>query len=698
MRVLLAAVSAILFHVPVAAIARPPASASSPRVQIQQTQLSLDRVSCPDVQHCVAVGSSGTALITTDGGSSWQEVSTGTNQLLMGVTCVSDSSCWAVGENGTIVATSNGGATWTSQVAPTSQFLWSVYCMNQSNCWASGDNGTIVFTSNGGVTWSLQTTATTSAVLGLACPSATDCIAGTNTGLLTTSDGGAHWNPANAGVPEGFFGVSCMEGTLQCWAVGSGGTIVFTPDGGTTWTTQQSSQQMNQLDFEYDDAFWSVSCKGGSFCLTVGGGTPAMATSDGGTSWQPVPLPTADLYTGVSCPSVGTCFASGTGARIYETTDAGATWTPVLEPATPPGSPVRVLIVGDSTAWTLGLGLSAMSVWYGDQITNAAILGCGVALGEPITFDGNQGVDVAPPCNGEYSSTNLQLPQYWYIDVVFDRPQVVVLLAGRFEVCDRWVDGRYMNILQPAYQAVLESQMRDAIEVLTSTGAHLVLLTAPYYSEINPANGLPYDQDDPARVDAYNALVKRVAAEFPSSVSVIDLNSKVDPSGRYANEIDSVQVREPDGVHFELSGGEWLAPWLLPQLNALAPASPSPQAGLRAVSTDGNVYTYGDAQFYGSAGGLPLAKPIVGMAATPDGGGYWLVASDGGVFTYGPGGQPPYLGSASGASSSPVVSIVPADGGFGYWLVNASGQTFAYGLASSLGSSPFVTAPVVAAD
>ena len=31
----------------------------------------------------------------------------------------------------------------------------------------------------------------------------------------------------------------------------------------------------------------------------------------------------------------------------------------------------------------------------------------------------------------------------------------------------------------------------------------------------------------------------------------------------------------------------------------------------------------------------PLNKPIVGMAATADGGGYWLVASDGGIFAFG---------------------------------------------------------------
>jgi len=34
-------------------------------------------------------------------------------------------------------------------------------------------------------------------------------------------------------------------------------------------------------------------------------------------------------------------------------------------------------------------------------------------------------------------------------------------------------------------------------------------------------------------------------------------------------------------------------------------------------------------------GGQHLNQPIVGMAATPDGKGYWEVASDGGIFAFG---------------------------------------------------------------
>ena len=57
--------------------------------------------------------------------------------------------------------------------------------------------------------------------------------------------------------------------------------------------------------------------------------------------------------------------------------------------------------------------------------------------------------------------------------------------------------------------------------------------------------------------------------------------------------------------------------------------------GYWLVAADGGIFNYGDAAFVGSAGGIHLNKPIVGMAGTADGQGYWLVATDGGIFNYG---------------------------------------------------------------
>jgi hypothetical protein len=72
------------------------------------------------------------------------------------------------------------------------------------------------------------------------------------------------------------------------------------------------------------------------------------------------------------------------------------------------------------------------------------------------------------------------------------------------------------------------------------------------------------------------------------------------------------------------------------------------------VASDGGIFTFGDATFFGSTGALHLNAPIVGMATTPDGGGYWLVASDGGIFTFG---DAPFDGSAAGTSAAPFIGM-----------------------------------------
>ena len=72
---------------------------------------------------------------------------------------------------------------------------------------------------------------------------------------------------------------------------------------------------------------------------------------------------------------------------------------------------------------------------------------------------------------------------------------------------------------------------------------------------------------------------------------------------------------------------------------------PPTGAGYWLVASDGGIFTFGDATFSGSTGSLSLVKPVVGMTATPDGLGYWLVAGDGGIFTFGDAG---FYGSGAG--------------------------------------------------
>jgi hypothetical protein len=107
--------------------------------------------------------------------------------------------------------------------------------------------------------------------------------------------------------------------------------------------------------------------------------------------------------------------------------------------------------------------------------------------------------------------------------------------------------------------------------------------------------------------------------------------------------------------------------------------------GYWEVASDGGIFAYGNAQFYGSTGSMVLNKPVVGMAATHDGGGYWLVASDGGIFSYG---DAHFYGSTGGMHiNQPVVGMAATPTGNGYWLVAADGGIFAYGDAQFFGST-----------
>jgi hypothetical protein len=114
-------------------------------------------------------------------------------------------------------------------------------------------------------------------------------------------------------------------------------------------------------------------------------------------------------------------------------------------------------------------------------------------------------------------------------------------------------------------------------------------------------------------------------------------------------------------------------------------ASTPDGGGYWITTSNGGVFAFGDATFYNSLAGVNLAKPIVGIAATPDGHGYWLVASDGGIFAFG---NAPFHGSTGGVHLvKPVVAMEPTSDGNGYWMVASDGGIFAFGNASFHGST-----------
>ena len=128
-----------------------------------------------------------------------------------------------------------------------------------------------------------------------------------------------------------------------------------------------------------------------------------------------------------------------------------------------------------------------------------------------------------------------------------------------------------------------------------------------------------------------------------------------------------------------------------------SPALITSPKGYWLVGSDGGVFSFGDASYYGSTGAMTLNKPIVAAMATPDGKGYWLVGSDGGVFSFG---DASYYGSMGGKTlNKPIVAAMATPDGKGYWLVGSDGGVFSFGDASFYGSTGGKTLnkPIVAA-
>jgi peptidoglycan/LPS O-acetylase OafA/YrhL len=262
-----------------------------------------------------------------------------------------------------------------------------------------------------------------------------------------------------------------------------------------------------------------------------------------------------------------------TPAAVFGTTVALVAATSVSAvaakaPATPPpasalvsGPPVRVLMLGDSTALTLDIGLNEYAVRdYGVEPFNGGILGCGVTDGAEYQ---EKGVDapMAVQCRG--APSRLQWPNLWRRDITKDRPNVVMILAGRWEVSNRTYEGRWTNIENPTYAAFVERELTQAVQVAGAGGASVVLLTAPCYDTGEQPDGQGWPEDSRTRLDIYNDIVRRVAASVPGT-SLLNFNAMACPGGQYEEFMDGQQVRLGDGIHFTFTGGNFFAPKIWP--------------------------------------------------------------------------------------------------------------------------------------
>jgi peptidoglycan/LPS O-acetylase OafA/YrhL len=240
--------------------------------------------------------------------------------------------------------------------------------------------------------------------------------------------------------------------------------------------------------------------------------------------------------------------------------------------------PTRVMIVGDSVAETLGWGLQEAATAEGFSFWNRAQLGCGLADRGQV-LHGERWKAVSPECSALFPT--------WRSSVEEFRPDVTLLLFDVFVLGDVDVDGRVLRFGTPESDAYLLAQLDAGVQALTSRGGRVILLTAPYNRHGAQVPGRYWEEDDRNRIDHYNGLLRRYAAEHPDTVQVGDLNGLFCPGGQCMESLEGESTRWDDGVHFTSPVGRWAFTWLETRLRSTP--SDTDRFVTSSLSSDGSV-------------------------------------------------------------------------------------------------------------
>ena len=232
-------------------------------------------------------------------------------------------------------------------------------------------------------------------------------------------------------------------------------------------------------------------------------------------------------------------------------------------PATtaPPESLQRVLFVGDSTSWSLSLGVTDAMGAVGVDVRAFPAVGCGLGGATPIRYL-NQPEAVSEACQTWFE----QLP-----DVVERfRPQVVVVVGGVADLSDRRLpSGDWAHIGEPAYDDWLSARMQSVVGTLSASGARVAWLTLPHEA-VQPNPGFtgppPFAENDPARADRYDQLIAQLAAS-DARVTLVDFAGylRQRPGGEFAAGL------RPDGVHIDSRQFADIRDYLVTAVTALGP-------------------------------------------------------------------------------------------------------------------------------
>jgi photosystem II stability/assembly factor-like uncharacterized protein len=254
--------------------------------------------------------------------------------------------------------------------------------------------------------WVAQKSGTTQSLRGVAFATGNlGCAVGGGGTILRTTNGGSTWSAVKSGTTQQLNGVA-FAGASNGWAVGNGGVILHTSNGGATWTAQKSgtTQPLNGIAFADTENGWAV-----------GGGGVVLHTASGGSAWAAQKSTTTQPLYAVACADASTCWAVGNRAAVQHTADGGKTWS-AQNAGLWKNTTLRTVGCSDvSVAWIAGSRSTVRkttnggSTWASQSAGASQVNGIVVADASHVRLVGNSGL-VRATSNGGSAWTTETTP------------------------------------------------------------------------------------------------------------------------------------------------------------------------------------------------------------------------------------------------------------------------------------------------